>query len=158
MVIDDGALANSGLNHIDITDSVQAIGDGAFADCPLLTSVTFWPNVGAIDDNAFSNSATGSFPPLSAVYVRGKTTAEAEEMLSNVNLPSGCKVIGLADFLPASLSSDLSSDIAIGSQKLVTGNAVAQQLSTAKKPKVVYDKLIQNTSLRGRKLFYPTIC
>ena len=102
------------LTSVIIPDSVTSIGDGVFTGCESLTNVTIPDSVTSIGaeaffgcsgllnvkilDNGLHNLKTiGDYAfqgcsNLTYITVVGKTQAEAEALLENASVPSGCEI------------------------------------------------------------------
>ena len=75
------------LTNVTIGDNVTSIGGSAFEWCGGLKSVTIPDSVTSIGANAFYDCRS-----LTSIIVKGKTQAQAETLLTNASVPSGCKI------------------------------------------------------------------
>lgn len=77
----------NGLTSITIPDSVTSIGNNAFQGCSSLLEITVPNGIQSIGIDAFSDCTN-----LANITVVGKTQAEAEALLENASVPSGCEI------------------------------------------------------------------
>ena len=75
------------LASVTIPDSVTSIGEYAFEGCRSLASVTIPDGVTSIGEMAFDGCVN-----LTSIIVNDKTQAEAEALLANAAVPSGCEI------------------------------------------------------------------
>ena len=73
---------------LEIGTDVTSIGSFAFVECNL-TNVTIPDSVTSIGSVAF-----GSCNGLTSITVLGKTTAQAQTLLADANVPQGCTIVG----------------------------------------------------------------
>ena len=85
--IDEFSYCNS-LSNIVIPDSVINIGAQAFAGCRSLSNIVIPDSVINIGNYVFGNCEK-----LTSIVVKGKTQAEADALLANASVPSGCEII-----------------------------------------------------------------
>ena len=78
-----------GLTNVTIGDHVTSIGAGAFAACSGLTSVMIPDSVESIGPYAFTECSG-----LTTITVLGKTTAAAQTLLADADVPEGCTIVG----------------------------------------------------------------
>ena len=87
--IDEYAFSQcSSLTSLYISDTITRIDDYAFTSCFSLSSVTLGSSVSAIGQYAFSDCSS-----LQRIIVRDKTQEEAENLLSDANLPEDCDIV-----------------------------------------------------------------
>ena len=87
--IDEGVFGGCGFTSVTIPNSVTSIGDSAFYYCIGLESVTIGSGVTSVGNNVFSGS-----PNIETITVLGKTTAQAQTLLANADVPEGCTIVG----------------------------------------------------------------
>ena len=124
--------ACSKLTNIIIQNSVVTVGDSICSQCTNLKKIIYPTSLTSAGQSDFCGCDN-----LEEIFVEGKTQAEAETILFPYASPLRSKLKTwpfVEEGLPSSLSTDLSSDIALGVQKLPTGNAIAQYMQMAFMP------------------------
>jgi hypothetical protein len=79
----------SSLTNVTISEGVTTIANSAFYDCNNITTITIPNTVNSIGYSAFEECDN-----LETITVLGKSTSDAQTLLANAEVPTGCTIIG----------------------------------------------------------------